>query len=104
MNVLYDGIQELKVKIRQVADCFYQQKFQDGYRELVGIIDDIAAVLIIIDPYKDRPEISEDYLKLSNLLQEILAAMEQKDTVLMADILSYDIMDVMEKIRNVTLE
>ena len=104
MNILYDGIQELKVKIGLAADCFYQQKFQDGYRELVGIIDDIAAVLIIINPYKDRPDIAEDYLRLSNLLQEILGAMEQKDTVLMADILSYDIMDVMEKIRNITFE
>ncbi len=103
MSMLQEGLEELKNKISLVADWFYQQKFQAGYTELIGIIDDITAVSMILEVNKEREDVSQLYQKLTESLQSIMIAMEQKDTVLIADIMSYELLGLIDELIDIKL-
>ncbi len=98
MSMLQEGLEGLKSKISLVADWFYQQKVQAGYRELISIIDDITAVSVILEVNKEREDVCQLHQRLSESLQSIMAAMEHKDTVLIADTMSYELLDLIDEL------
>ncbi|MDF2944217.1 MAG: hypothetical protein K0S01_3075 [Herbinix sp.] len=104
MEGMNDYVLALKSKIELVTGYFYQQKSQAGYRELIGVIDDITLVSELLGMRISEPQIMVINNKLLNGLQELMNAMLQKDIVLLADIMSYDIMELLDEIMNTNLE
>ena len=98
MSAVNEGILELKTKTERLADCFYQQKSQEGYQVLVLIIDDLSALSVILEGNRENTAIAELYTELSEKLQEVMTAMVEKDTVLIADIMRYDMIDILDQI------
>lgn len=104
MNELHEKLIKLKDTIKIVADCFYQQKDQEGYRGLITIIDDITAVSVILEGQQEKEEVLLLNNRLQAALKQALDAMEQQDKVLMADIMNYDVTELLDEIINLNLE
>ncbi|WAM37237.1 hypothetical protein [Caldicellulosiruptor acetigenus] len=72
----------IKDKIDQVVECFRTQNEGKAYSALIELID------ILITYYNENKE-EEDI----ETLQELLKAIENRDMVLIADILEYELKD-----------
>lgn len=96
MNDLLMNISDLKVTIDEISSAFYQQNEKQGYQmfeksypALIQIID----ILLLMD---DESKITEKEKGLiSDYLMAALQALENKDTVLLADVLKYDVMELL---------
>lgn len=95
MDKLEKSIIELKEKIECVTNNFYQQKNEAGYQDLIITIDNISKVLFIIENQYEPSKFQEINYKFKNVLEDIMEAMNNKDTILIADILSYDFSDML---------
>jgi len=91
-------IEGLKQKIELTADFFYKQKSFGGYQVLISVIDDLMVLASELKAFSDHAEVILVYQELAEKLQEITEAMEQKDTILIADMLKYDIIELLDKV------
>ena len=94
MNQIIALIDVAVGKINAMTEFFYQQKNQEALLEMSGILDAILAVSGAIMPLENIGE--EDKKKAVNVLGEAMKAMEEKDYVLLADIMRYDMIDTLE--------
>lgn len=88
MNGLID---ELKNNIEVTADLLYRQKIEEAKQSMTTTIDLITQV---IGQITDEDKIN----KLVVILNEALNAMEEDDNVLLADIIQYDLMELIENL------
>lgn len=99
MNTLKDEISALTMKLDKVAGYFYQQKPVEGYQGVELILKDIEDCFTKVVQYKaEIGNLEFDEMKFVKTLGECVSAMEEKDTVLLADILSYDLRDSLEEV------
>lgn len=98
-NVLIDKITE---QIEEVSDLFYQHKDHEGY---VKLNDTISYLLELAEQLKklvaEQPQLCLNEQEFLSVLNEALTALEEKDTVLLSDILQYDLteqLDAMKKL------
>ena len=77
---------ELEKEITEIAQLLYQQKEQEGYNRIAALIPGLTQY---IDQIADEKQQS---LVLSSL-KEMLEAMEQQDMTLLADVLSYELLE-----------
>jgi molecular chaperone GrpE (heat shock protein) len=83
--------------IEQVADLFYQQKDKDGYEILEGTLNLLVLLFDKLVNNKDvLVNISEEQFNAN--LAEAMRALEKKDTILLADILKYEIGEMLNDI------
>ena len=87
------SIMEARKAVEHTADLFYQQKNPDGYTELNLTITKLMAV---VDELMHRQTIDNESLiivdqTLNSALAKAMEAIERKDTILLADILAFDI-------------
>lgn len=101
MNTMF--MEGLKQKIELTADFFYKQKSSGGYQVLISVIDDLLVLASELKAFSDHAEVLLAYQELAEKLQEITEAMEQKDTILIADMMKYDIIELLEKIENLEI-
>lgn len=98
MNNIKKMIQDIDFDIERVVEEFYQQKTQDAYQHLTGTIE---KMLVLVDKIamiqKEQIENAIDGADLLNALKETVSAMEEKDSILVADVLKYE---VQEKLKN----
>lgn len=88
-------------EIERVTDYFYKQHNQTGYSELDQVITDISLTIDKIFKYRsEKQTINFDEQKLIDTLTEAMNAMEGKDTILLADILQYDLLEQFQDIIN----
>lgn len=85
-------------KIEEATDFFYQHKDHEGYLRLD---ETIGHLMKLADGLKDvvneKPDINvQEFLEI---LTEAMNALEEKDTVLLSDILQYDLTDSLHSIR-----
>lgn len=95
MNNLKDSILQVLNLIEDTSMHFYQQKVIDGYHFLDKTIDKIMETLNIILPYSSENYldlISEQELQLK--LGKAMDAIERKNPILIADILTYELKNV----------
>jgi len=86
-------------KIEKVTDLFYKQKNTEGYAELNSTLLNITTAIDQLFEYKlENNSITIDENKLISNLTEAMHAMEEKDTILLADILQYEIMEQFKNI------
>ncbi len=93
-------LEEVRQKIEQTTDYFYKQKNQEGYRVLIDVIDDLILLTAELKELEHSETIQTLQGALAQSLQEITEAMLQKDTILIADMMKYDIIDLLDKMEN----
>lgn len=97
MAELKEQIQQIEQQIETVSELFYQQKNSEGYSQLEDIIVNVAKVVESV--YAANPDdaaVMEKINKLTSVLQETMESMEDKDTILLADMLKYEILEVLQ--------
>jgi hypothetical protein len=86
-------------QIDTVTKLFYGQKEAEGYQQLESVLISITNAIDVIYKLKEEDEstnkIQQD--EFVGTLSEALNAMENRDSILLADILQYDIKEKLEK-------
>lgn len=76
-------MREVSKMIEEIVELCYQQKKVEAYNKLNLFIGELAKVMV---------GFSEDKVKKVNeILQDILAAMEEDDIVAIADLMEYEL-------------
>lgn len=88
----------LEEKIDLASDLFYKQKNAEGYQLLVGVIDGLMAITSDLKAAEQNECMLAFQRKFAERLQEITEAMLQKDTILIADMMKYDIMELLDEL------
>ena len=93
------NIDDIKEKIENVTDLFYRQLNDLAYNKLNELLVGITELI------KNLEAIDSDYSKgviidLTSILMQCLEAMENKDTVLLADIMQYDLTEKIDEINS----
>jgi len=88
-------IEDIINYISHVTKLFYQNKLHEGYQELERLITIIDDTLL---------ELSEDEFsklernKITTVLTDAMNAMEQQDSLLLADILEYELKEIFQEL------
>lgn len=86
-------------RIKETVDLFYQQKQKTALNELNTVLVDITASIDVLFEYKAaHTEFALDEAKITESLKEAMEALQNMDTVLLADILQYDFVEYMEEL------
>jgi hypothetical protein len=94
------SIEEVLKEIEIVTESFYQQKNNIGYQKLVSLIDTLAGVADMIAELEQRALLHEKIGRFTTSLNDAVEALLNKDTILLADILRYDISDILKEVQN----
>lgn len=84
-----ENVQAVIEEINNVAELFYQENFEEGYRKLTVLLRNIMALTTDITEEAEQASFVE-------VLKPALEAMEAKDATLLADILQYDLVEKLE--------
>lgn len=85
--------------IRETTELFYQQKVKEAYNKMQETIDHMVKAVDILHGYKSEHEsfgLEEERLVTS--LTDAMNAMQDGDTVLLADILEYDFVEYLQEL------
>lgn len=87
-------------EINEVVEMFYQQKTQAAYAQLDLVLGNMLATIDAVVMYQQKHSDKEiDVNGLTEALKEALSAIEEKDAILMADVLKYEVIEKMEAIK-----
>lgn len=96
MKTIKDDIRELNEQIEELTNCFYQQKIEEGYEKLdnlypflLSIIDELNK----LNELENKNEFSENLSNILNKLKETMLALENKDIILLSDIMKYELLN-----------
>lgn len=98
MELLTEYMNDIEKNIIMITEFFYQNNNQEALVCMPELLDGILKMAGILETLENISE--EDKQEFVKILTEALKAMEEKDYVLLADILQYDMIDKIEKIRN----
>jgi len=94
MQGIISIIASIKENITVVSDYIYQQKINEALGSMNNMLNNFTE---LGDAISLREEIAEEQKqRYVDLLKEALAAMENRDYILMADILQYDMVDLLD--------
>ena len=86
-------------ELQDTLELFYQQKEKEALDSFGALIDRLMEAMNTLFSYKKEHEDFEvDERKLTTSLKDALAAMEEKDYILLADILQYDFLEYMQEL------
>ena len=84
--------------IEETTVCFYQNKISEGYQRLDDTLVRLSNLMNEIALYREQGnEIEINEREIVTRLTEAMNALEQKDTLLLSDILEYEIKDILAK-------
>lgn len=81
-------IEQIKSVVLEGSKLLYQNKVEEGYK----YVNDLIGILI---EFLNEEE-NEKVKKINLILEKVLIAMEEQDAVLVADILRYDLIEIIE--------
>lgn len=97
MGNIKEKIEQNINEINEVVEMFYQQKTQEAYAQLDPVLGHLLGAIDAIVAYQqEHAEIEIDVNGLTEALKEALSAMEEKDAILMADVLKYEVIEKLE--------
>ena len=98
MEQLRKAIEETIKCVEATASLFYQQKNQEGFQALEPLINGIMTTVNHIQDYQlsGHKIIFEDQI-FNTVLTAAMKAIEEKDTVLIADILIYEVNEMFQE-------
>lgn len=86
-------------EVEEVVELFYQQKLQEALAKFEPVLGEMMTAIDTIFTYRAEHDGFEiDDVKLTNTLKEAMAALQDGDMVLLADILQYDYIEYMREI------
>jgi hypothetical protein len=92
-NTIQDAVQA----IEQTTTLFYQQKNSEGYQQLNQTLNSLMqAVDVIITAKVNGNHINIDEQKLNAVLGRAMTAIENEDTILLSDILVFELKCMLE--------
>ena len=98
MIQLKESIEEIMNQIKETAELLYQQKYAGAYQKLDKLLIDFVDIIDNIYAYKKNGDLDTDSTgRLTEMLKVALCALENKDYVLLADVLQYDILAELKK-------
>lgn len=89
---------ELKKNLEIATDLFYRQYTEMGYKTLLILLDKLSEFMICLEKENIDGMYDEQIINLSKVLSESLKAMENNDSILLADMLEYDLKEILEDI------
>lgn len=85
--------------IEKTTELFYQQKIDEGYKELNHTLIMLTDTMNHIFTYKaEGYDIGVEEDHLVQVLTEAMNALEMKDVILLSDIMQYDLKELLEKV------
>ncbi len=84
-----ETLDNMKKSLNDIADILYKGDTMDGIAHMSNVIPDIAAIA------SDMPDEEARQEMIDNALAPLLDAMEQEDGTLMADIISYELVPLL---------
>ncbi|MDI9508282.1 MAG: hypothetical protein QM217_00430 [Bacillota bacterium] len=100
MGIVVSKIDEAIGLIDINADLFYQNKIDEGYRQLDNTLVKISEAIEEVIKYQDQSGQDIQGEKVVGILTEAMKALEMKDTSLLADILQYELKEIFEEVRS----
>lgn len=96
MEHLKEQIQNTVRRINEVTELLYQKKNNEAFSRF----DDVLLMLASLaeEIFSANEVVSEEKASFLKLLKEAMNAMENKDFILLSDILQYDIIELLENI------
>lgn len=91
-----DAIQLIDIN----TDLFYQNKLDEGYKLLDITLIKISDAIEEVIKYQDNSGQDIQGEKIVGILTEAMKALEKKDTSLLADILQYELKELLEEVRS----
>lgn len=82
---------QLEEKIEKMAEACYMQKEQEACRYMNELIPDLMGLIEAAPETEDEPGVLTKSI-LMNIISQALNAMEQKDYILLADIMKYELL------------
>lgn len=99
MDNLKENINALLTELDGTTELFYQQKLQEAYQNLQGVIGQMMETVDKVYLYKqEQPDFPLDEEGLMGALKETVSVMEEQDAVLVADVLKYEVMEKFQEI------
>lgn len=99
MNQQKDIVAKSVTEIEEVVELFYQQKLQEALDKFQIVIGSIMIAIDALFTFKAEHEgFAFDEVKITNTLKDAMNALEDKDMVLLADILQYDYLEYMNEL------
>ena len=94
MDIRKKQIELIIDRVQDVIDLFYQQNNAEAFGKFGNIIGDMTHAVDMLASYKaEHSDFDMDETKICDILNEAMKALEDRDTVLMADILQYDFVE-----------
>ncbi len=101
MENIKQQIEQNIAEIDAVVELFYQQKTQEAYGQLDQILGKLMETIEgIMASQLEQAEEQIDISALTEALKEALSAVEEKDAILMADVLKYEVIEKLEEIKD----
>lgn len=99
MSQQKDIVKKSVTEIEEVVELFYQQKLQEALDKFQIVIGGMMTAIDTLFTYKAENEGFEiDEIKITNTLKDAMKALEDRDMVLLADILQYDYLEYMNEL------
>lgn len=91
-------IKTVQEQLQIIADSFYQQKMKKAYHMFSEIIDPLIQLISQIYEWNAKGDIEVAPDELMQSFQKALQALEEKDEVLLADLLQYELLPMLAEI------
>ena len=98
MQDMKNKIEQIIQDIKEISDYLYQQKVSQGYAKLNITLGNIINIIEDIFIYIKDNKVPFDENRLTSNLTLAMQAMEDRDTVLLADLLVYEIAEQFKEI------
>ena len=99
MGLSKEALRILKKQIQANADMFYQQNNKEAFELFGKLLNEISTLSVQIFELKNsNPAVEFDENKYLSILTDAMNALESRDEVLLADIINYDLLEILETV------
>lgn len=96
MEKLKEIIKDVINEIEITTNLFYQQKNQEGFTKLEGIIYLLNNITNRVNELQlEGNHVNIDIMKMNQILTDAMNALENLDTILLSDILNYELKEML---------
>ena len=100
MSIIKGKIDDAIQVIDFNSDLFYQNKRDEGYKHLDNTLVKISDAIEEVIRYQNDSGQDIQGEKVVGILTEAMKALEMKDALLLADILQYDLKEILEDVKS----
>jgi hypothetical protein len=99
MSAEKELVEKTLEEVRESVDLFYQQKTGEALQQFDIVLGKVMTMVDTLFAYKEAHEgFALDEEKVKTALTEALGALEERDMILLADIIQYDFVEYVEEL------